>query len=87
MMNEIEVFDCDFSNPIHRQKLVDLMNDYIADEMGGGELIKGEKIIKLIDGLQSHQSKLILFASLNGNIVGLTNCFYKFWDLCCCTIH
>jgi ribosomal protein S18 acetylase RimI-like enzyme len=78
MMNEIEVFDCDFSNPIHRQKLVDLMNDYIADEMGGGELIKGEKIIKLIDGLQSHQSKLILFASLNGNIVGLTNCFINF---------
>ncbi len=78
MMNEIDVFDCDFSNPVHRQKLVELMNDYIADEMGGGELFKGEKIIKLINGLQSHPSKLILFASVNGSIVGLTNCFINF---------
>ena len=77
-MNEIEVFDCDFSTPLHRQKLVELMNEYIVDEMGGGELIKGDRIIKLIDGLQSHPSKIVLFASTIGEIVGLSNCFINF---------
>jgi len=77
-MNEIEVFECDFSNVLHRQKLVELMNEYIEDEMGGGEPLKGEKMIFLINGLKDHPSKLILFASLNKQIVGLTNCYINF---------
>jgi len=77
-MSEIEVFECDFSIVLHRQKLVELMNDYIEDEMGGGEPLKGEKMILLINGLKDHPSKLILFASVNQQIVGLTNCFINF---------
>ncbi len=77
-MNKIEIVDCDFSTPLHRQKLVELMNEYIADEMGGGELIKGDRIIKLIEGLQNHPSKIILFASIDGEIIGLSNSFINF---------
>lgn len=77
-MNEIEIIECDFLDPLHRKKLVELMNEYISDEMGGGELIRGEKILNLIAGLQSHPSKLILFAKINGQIIGLTNCFINF---------
>jgi ribosomal protein S18 acetylase RimI-like enzyme len=77
-MNEIEVFECDFSNVLHRQKLVELINDYINDEMGGGEPHVGEKMGNLINGLKMHTSKLILFASVNKQIVGLTNCFINF---------
>ncbi|MDF1546668.1 MAG: GNAT family N-acetyltransferase [Bacteroidales bacterium] len=77
-MNDIEVIEYDFFDPLHRKKLVELMNEYISDEMGGGELIKGEKILDLINGLQSHPSKLILFAKINGQIIGLTNCFVNF---------
>lgn len=77
-MNKIEVFDCDFNNSNHCIKLVQLMNDYITDEMGGGELIEGEKVNQLIQGLKNHPSKLILFVSLNNEIAGLTNCFINF---------
>ena len=77
-MNDIEIVECDFSIPLHRQKLIELMNTYILDKMGGGDLIKGEKIVKLIEGLQSHTSKIILFAIVNGEIVGLSNCFINF---------
>jgi ribosomal protein S18 acetylase RimI-like enzyme len=78
MMSEIEVFECNFSISLHRLKILELMNEYIADEMGGGELIRGEKILDLLNGLQSHPSKIILFASVNHQIVGLTNCFINF---------
>lgn len=77
-MNEIEIFDCDFLNPLHKQKLVELMNEYIADDMGGGELIEDDRIIKLINGLKNHPSKIVLFAAINGEIVGLSNCFVNF---------
>lgn len=77
-MNKIEVFECDFSIDYHKEMLVGLMNDYISDEMGGGKLIEGLKAKKLVEGLQAHPSKLILFAALNGKIVGLTNCFVNF---------
>jgi ribosomal protein S18 acetylase RimI-like enzyme len=77
-MDKIEVFECDFSILNHCAKLVELMNDYIDDEMGGGEPHKGESIIYLINGLKAHPSKLILFASVNQEIVGLANCFINF---------
>lgn len=77
-MNNIKVFNCDFNNSLHCEKLVQLMNDYIKDEMGGGDLIEGEKVQQLIQGLTNHPSKLILLVSINDEIAGLTNCFINF---------
>lgn len=78
MMSDIKIIECDFSNSEHCAKLVQLMNDYISDKMGGGDLIKGEKESQLIEGLKNHPSKLILFATYKNEIAGLTNCFINF---------
>jgi len=77
-MKEVEIIECDFANPAHTQRLVELINSYIADEMGGGELLTGDKSNDLITGLKNHPSKLILFATYSGSIGGLTNCFINF---------
>jgi GNAT superfamily N-acetyltransferase len=77
-MNEIKVIECDFSNQLHTRKLVELMNCYISDIMGGGEVISGNKTVDLIHGLKNHPSKIILFALCENEFAGLTNCFINF---------
>ena len=77
-MSEVKLFECNFSDSFHRQKLVELINQYIADEMGAGEPITGKKADDLLDGLDLHPSKFIIFAAINNEIVGLTNCFINF---------
>ncbi len=77
-MDDIEIFECDFSDALHCDKLVELINEYICDKMGGGKPLEGEKISNLINGLKNHPNKLILFASANKEIVGLSICYINF---------
>jgi GNAT superfamily N-acetyltransferase len=77
-MNNISVISCNFNEPNHLQALINLMNEYISDKMGGGELITGRRALYLIDGLNSQPNALVLFAIYEGKIVGLCNAFESF---------
>ena len=77
-MIDIEVVECDFENPYHKEKLVYLMNQYIKDEMGGGEIIKGRKEKELIEGLRSTPGGIVLFGYYDKKIVGLIIGFIRF---------
>ena len=80
----IEIKDCEFSNPEHCQALIDLMNYYMADEMGGKlPAHEGEMAEKLVEGMKNHPSKLVLLAVIEGEFVGLTNCFINFGTFAC----
>lgn len=71
----IEIIDCNFSNPEHREALVFLMNEYMKDEMGDHPPHDKEKGKRLVQLLENHPSKLILFARYKNELIGLTNCF------------
>jgi ribosomal protein S18 acetylase RimI-like enzyme len=77
-MSQLQVFECDFSNPAHCESLADLMNAYITDSMGGGQPYTSKQRKRLIEGLKNHPSKLVLFVASGESIVGLTNCFINF---------
>jgi ribosomal protein S18 acetylase RimI-like enzyme len=77
-MQNIDIVECDFSNPMHGDKLFELLNMYITDEMGGGIAIREEKKEKLLYDLDQHPSKLILFAVYKGEYLGFTNCFINY---------
>jgi len=74
----IEIIPCDFNNRDHCRALVSLMNEYIADRMGGGMPYTEEQKIALVEGLRRHESKLIVLAKVGDRFVGLTNCFVNF---------
>jgi ribosomal protein S18 acetylase RimI-like enzyme len=78
MQHEIEIIPCDFSNNIHCNALVNLMNEYITDKMGGGMPHTPEQQKMLINGLKNHPSKLIYFAISGDQFIGLVNCFINF---------
>ncbi len=77
-MEEVKIIDCDFNNPLHREGLINLMNHYMMDEMGNGKTLNEDQGKKLVEGLQNHPSKLVLFATYRDQLIGLTNCFVNF---------
>jgi ribosomal protein S18 acetylase RimI-like enzyme len=77
-MSEIRIIKCNFDDPAHTEALVNLMNHYINDKMGGGESIRGIQKDKLIEGLRNLPTSLVLLAEENGQIVGLCNSFINF---------
>ena len=71
--------ECNFSKESHRKALIDLMNDYMADEMGGKLPPYSQgKAAQVLRGLESHPSKLILLVREESRYVGLANCFVNF---------
>ena len=78
MTDHLKIIPCDFNDPRHCEALVNLMNEYISDEMGDGKPYADEQKGELLEGLKNHPSKLILLAMAGEQFVGLCNCFINF---------
>ncbi|NBC84369.1 MAG: GNAT family N-acetyltransferase [Bacteroidetes bacterium] len=77
-MKEIDIIECNFNDAVHLRNLVELINVYITDDMGGGEIIQGEKKKAFLEGLKNQSNRLILFARYKGEYAGLAVCFVNF---------
>ena len=69
---------CDYSNAYHCERLAGLINHYLTDPMGGGNLLTPLQQLHLVDGMSKHPAGFILFAILKEEIVGLATCFINF---------
>ena len=78
MNSHISFTFCDFSNEVHCNELAALINQYIADPMGGGTPLTPLQQLILVDGLANHPSCFILFILENQQIAGLATCFINF---------
>jgi len=76
--NRISFTFCDFSDEVHCTELATLINQYIADPMGGGTKLTARQQLRLVDGLANHPSCFVLFALVDQQIVGLATCFINF---------
>ena len=74
----IEIKECDYTDADHLNALVDLMNVYIADDMGGGKPLDKTKQLRLVDGLIRHPSSIVLLARLDEVFCGLLVAFENF---------
>lgn len=69
---------CDYSNPLHSEALIELINAYIDDKMGGGKPLIEEEELRLINGLSNHPKAIVLLAETGGVFVGLITAFENF---------
>jgi ribosomal protein S18 acetylase RimI-like enzyme len=76
--DKFEFVYCNYNNTIHREKLVEILNCYIKDPMGGGELLDINRGQKLIAGLSAHPASFVLFILYNSYFAGLATCFINF---------
>jgi len=74
----IKIIECDFRDFDHRESFVTLLNAYITDDMGGGEIIKGTRKNKILSEMSAHPSRLVLFALWEDICVGMVVCFWGY---------
>ena len=55
-----------------------LINQYIADPMGGGTPLTPLMQLRLVDGLANHPASFVLFILDDSMIVGMATCFINF---------
>ncbi len=77
-IEEIEILDCDFSNPDHLRSSVELINAYILDEMGGGTPLSPIQQLRFVDGLNNHPKKIVLLAAIDNKCAGMIVAFENF---------
>ncbi len=70
----MKLIQVDLNNSAHSSAVVNLLNDYMLDEMGIGEKMPEELAPKIIKGLKKHQAYLGFFVLVDENYVALANC-------------
>ena len=72
------VNQADYRDPIHAQAIRDLLAAYAADPMGGGKTLAADVLDRVVPELAKRQDAFTLLAWVDGQAVGLSNCFEGF---------
>lgn len=78
MTQSLIVEMADYSDPLDAATVVDLLDAYACDAMGGGEPLSAEVRARLVPGLLDTPGAFSIIARLDGTPVGLANCFESF---------
>ncbi len=75
---EISVVECNYSDAKQRLAITELINIYIADEMGGGELLSQKEESKLLEELERHPKSMVFLAQSGDSFCGMLVAFENF---------
>lgn len=79
----VEVIDADLSLPEHADAIVQLLNDYALDPMGGGAGLSALARVKLVPELRRRHWMRGLLAFVDGEAAGLAICIEGFSTFAC----
>lgn len=74
----MHVIEADLANPAHQQAIVELTDAYARDPFGDGRPLEDEVRERLIDGLRSHPTTLVMLAYEGDQPIGIATCFLGF---------
>jgi ribosomal protein S18 acetylase RimI-like enzyme len=74
----IEVRAADLEDPVHARAIVDLLDAYASDPIGGGRPLAPEVQARLVSGLREHPTTLVLLAFDGERPIGIAVCFLGF---------
>ena len=75
---KIEIAKVDYKDPGQAGELVELLNEYASEPMGGGTPIDKEKQRDIIEGLGSFPTAFSLLLYVDGIPAALANCFFGY---------
>ena len=81
-----QIIRADYSNNIHAQAIVHLLNSYAMDSMAGGKPLSEYTKTNLINKLSSLPNAISILAFQENVPVGLVNCFIQFSTFQCRSI-
>lgn len=81
-MPEKKFIKADLNNPIHCEQILNLLNDYMEDEMGVSKSMPDALGVNIINGLKKHSAYLGFFICIENEFVALANCNlnYSTWQ-------
>jgi ribosomal protein S18 acetylase RimI-like enzyme len=74
----VAIVEADFADPAHRDAIVAVLDSYASDPRGGGEPLASDVKARLVPGLESHPTVLVLLAFDGSGPVGIATCFFGF---------
>ena len=77
-MPDIAIVEADLGDPQHQDAIVQLIDTYARDPMGGGKALPEAVRAALIPGLQRHPTTLVFLAWHSATPVGIAVCFVGF---------
>src|SRR5215470_19043690 len=77
-MPEIAIVEADLGDPQHQDAIVQLIDTYARDPMGGGKALPEAVRAALIPGLQRHPTTVVFLAWHSATPVGIAVCFVGF---------
>ncbi len=75
---ELLIIQVDLQNPIHCDRVIKLLNDYMKDPMGNNRPMDKRMAPNIIAGLKSHSGFLGFFVLADDQYAGLANCNVNF---------
>ncbi len=75
---QLTIHEADFTNPAHGAAIVEVLNSYAADPLGGGEPLAQQVRDRLVPALRDHPTALVLLAFAEARAVGVAVCFFGF---------
>jgi GNAT superfamily N-acetyltransferase len=78
-----DIIIADLSNPTHATALVELLNIYALDPMGGGEELSAYVKQNLAATLAARSDAQVIFALANGEPIGMVVCIEGFSTFAC----
>lgn len=75
---DIVIRPADFTNPLHRDGLVDVIDSYARDPIGGGAPLPADVRERLVPALREHPTAMVLMAFAAERPVGVAVCFLGF---------
>lgn len=75
---DITIRAADLDDPAHGAAIVEVLDSYAGDPIGGGVPLSAEVRQRLVPGLRQHPTTLVLLAWAPPRPVGIAVCFYGF---------
>ena len=79
----VNIIQVDYNNPQHANHMIELLDCYATDPMGGGVALSDFTAQNLIPELAKRSDAFSLIAYVDGQPAGLTNCFEGFSTFAC----
>ena len=74
----VQVRPADYANATDRAGIIDVLDSYASDPVGGGKPLRDDVRERLVPALRDNANALVLLAFAEGQPVGLAVCFFGF---------
>jgi GNAT superfamily N-acetyltransferase len=75
---QVEIVEADFADPAHGVAIVEVLDSYASDPIGGGKPLANDVRQRLVPELSAQPTALVLLAFADRQALGIAVCFFGF---------